>query len=430
MSQNPFTFGNPINDPNKFIGRDQAVRQIVSRLLSSAHESTSVVGERRIGKTSLLKHLSDPKIANNYGLNRGEYCLVYIDFQGLTDITPLRFWQRVLRIMSRRIKNEKILIEMNNISHRERIDLFDLEDLFFIIGNEGLNIVLLMDEFEFVTQNPNFGSDFFGGLRALAIHSNLSLVPSTRRELVDLCHSEEIKGSPFFNIFATVLLRPFTSEQVVDLLHGYSIGTGFDFTGEEINFITKLVGGHPIFTQIGGYYMFDGKLQGMKGTQLYEFVIESFRNQADQHFKYYWSHSSESEKITLLAAMAIRISDSKKKKPTKDRINELHSRASLDINELIKRGMMVEKDEFVYVFSPVFEQWISIEVAVMPGEEETVSSVEQWMAEGGYDQFDTVKKTLPKFKKKYWGAIGNVIKEFTLEVIGKITVDMITGSLI
>lgn len=51
MTINPFTFGNPIRDPSRFYGRKGDIRQIVNRLLSSAHESTSIVGERRIGKT-------------------------------------------------------------------------------------------------------------------------------------------------------------------------------------------------------------------------------------------------------------------------------------------------------------------------------------------------------------------------------------------
>ncbi len=429
MIQNPFTFGNPIRDDDRFIGRDRAIRQIVSRLLSSAHESTSVVGERRIGKTSLLKHLSNAYVAEGYGMNNDEYCLVYIDFQGLTDITPLRFWQRVLRLMSRKIKNENILAEIKDLARRDRIDLFDLEDLFYIVSDEGLNIILMMDEFEFVTQNPNFGSDFFGGLRALAIHSNLSLVPSTRRELVDLCHSEEIKGSPFFNIFATVVLRPFSLEEVEELLAKYSADTGFDFTETEKSFISNLVGGYPIFTQIGGYYMFDGKLQGMEGNQLLEYVIDSFREQADQHFTYYWSHSSESEKITLLAAMAIRNLKSKKASPTEEKLKELHSRAPLDINELIKRGLMIRRGDLVSVFSPVFEQWISLEVSAMPGEEENANNVEQWLRESGNDLLNPVKGALPNFKKKYWSPMGYILKQFSFELIEKITVDMLTGSL-
>ena len=429
MNQNPFTFGNPIRESDRFIGRERAIQQIVSRLLSSAHESTSVVGERRIGKTSLLKHLANPDIAQEYGLNKDKFCLVYIDFQGLTDITPLRFWQRVLRLMGRSIRNENLLYEIETIRKKDEIDLFDLEDLFYLISDEGVNIILLMDEFEFVTQNTNFGSDFFGGLRALAIHCNLSLIPSTRCELVDLCHSEEIKGSPFFNIFATVVLRPFTHQQAKDLLQRYSTGTEFPFSIEEISFIINLVGGYPIFTQIGGYYLYDGKLQGLESDQLLEYVIDSFREQADQHFKYYWSHSTESEKITLLAAMAIRNSDSKKNKPIKDRIKELHSRASLDINELVKRGLIVEIDNEVRVFSPVFEQWISLEVSAVPGEDENASSVEEWLKEGGNEKLNPVKGALPKFKKKYWGPVGNVIKEVSFGIIEKITVEMIVGTI-
>lgn len=33
---NPFTFGNPIKDPARFIGRKAEIRQIVNRLLSNA----------------------------------------------------------------------------------------------------------------------------------------------------------------------------------------------------------------------------------------------------------------------------------------------------------------------------------------------------------------------------------------------------------
>jgi len=107
--------------------------------------------------------------------------------------------------------------------------LFDLEDLFEQISANGRTVVLLMDEFEYVTQNPNFQSDFFGGLRALAIHQNLVLVTSTRRELVDLCHSDEIKGSPFFNIFASVILRPFLPDEAEGLVEAYTAEVGFHY---------------------------------------------------------------------------------------------------------------------------------------------------------------------------------------------------------
>src|SRR5512133_633092 len=258
---NPFTFGNPIKDPEKFYGRKADIRQIINRLLSSAHESTSVVGERRIGKTSLLNYLAHPQVAPMLGLTPDKFCLLYLDFQGLTDITPIRFWQRVLTKMAHSICDESLQPEIKRLVQQPSIDLFDLEDLFQSASDKGLTIVLLLDEFEYVTQNPNFKSDFFGGLRALAIHHGVALIPSTRRGLIDLCHSEEIKGSPFFNIFANVILRPFSPSETAEMIMGYTSGLDLTLTPREFDLVQSLGGGSPFFVQTAGYYVLDGKAQ-------------------------------------------------------------------------------------------------------------------------------------------------------------------------
>ena len=186
---NPFTFGNPIREPVRFFGRKQEIRQIVNRLLSSAHESTSIVGERRIGKTSLLNYLSDSRVAESLGLTPDKFCLVYVDFQGLTDITPQRFWQRVLGKMAQSICDKNLKSAIEALSQQTQFDLFDLEDTFEKSQRFGLTHVLLMDEFEYVTQNPNFKPDFFGGLRSLAIHHGVAF---------HSCHPSRPDGSvPF-----------------------------------------------------------------------------------------------------------------------------------------------------------------------------------------------------------------------------------------
>ena len=58
MRDNPFTYGNPISDPARFIGRRPEVAQVFSRLRNIEFESSSFVGERRVGKTSLLNYLA------------------------------------------------------------------------------------------------------------------------------------------------------------------------------------------------------------------------------------------------------------------------------------------------------------------------------------------------------------------------------------
>jgi len=303
-------------------------------------------------------------------------------------------------------------------AERNGLDLFDLEDLFGQVADHGLNLVMLLDEFEYVTQNPNFGSDFFGGLRALAIHHNLSLIPATRRELVDLCHSDEIKGSPFFNIFANVVLRPFARGDALKLVDGNLAESGIEIPSEERDYVQKLGGGHPFFLQMAGYYLVEGKAQGLAGESLAGFVQARFSEQADPHFSYCWSHSSESEKITLLTVLALsQAKPSKHNIPNLENLARLHSRAKLDTVSLLKRGLLEETAGAFALFSPSFGQWISREVTAGPGEEEPRADVEAWLAEGGRERLQTVKGALPRFKKRYWPLMGEVLKELSFELI-------------
>ena len=433
MNANPFTFGNPIRDPARFYGRVEDMRQIVNRLRSSAHESTSVVGERRIGKTSLLKHLENPDIATGLGLLPSEYCMVYIDFQGLTDITPQRFWQRVLHKMERSICMPVLVPEIQQLRKQGDFDLFDLEDLFDVIRNAGLTTVMLLDEFEYVTQNPNFGSDFFGGLRALAIHQNLPLVTATRRELVDLCHSEELKGSPFFNIFANVVLRPFSREEVLEMLDGYLAETDLTFSPQERDLVIGLGGGYPFFTQMAGNYLVDAKWKGFEEDALLKEVVASFDAQSDSHFTYMWSHSSESEKITLLVVLSLdRQKPSKKNIPNLENLARIHTRAHLDVPELVKRGLLLEdKADGTYrLLSSSLVRWIAREISAVPGEEESQASVQEWLKSGGRNELEPASGILPKFKKQYWPILGGLAKELSLELLGAVTWQILTAGVI
>ena len=419
---NPFTFGNPIKEPERFYGRKAEIRQIVNRLLSSAHESTSIVGERRIGKTSLLYYLSNPEVAVSLGLTPDKFCIVYVDFQGLTDITPQRFWQRVLGKMGHSVCDKSLQVACRKLSRQVVFDLFDLEDLFESISNKNLTTVLLMDEFEYITQNPNFKGDFFGGLRSLAIHDGVALIPATRRELVGLCHSEEIKGSPFFNIFVNVVLRPFTRPEVDELLTGY---TQDGLTSAEKDFIWNLGGGYPHFLQMAGYFLLEGKSQGLTEHELEKFVTGNFDQQANAHYSYLWSHCSESEKITLLCILTLaQQKPSKKTAPNLENLSHMRARASQDLPALSKRGLIYDIGDSYYIFSPSFEKWIRNEILAVPGEEESLGDVEQWLNSKKKISGEA-SKIYPKFKKKYWPLLEEFTHHFSVEFAAMGLVELI-----
>src|SRR5260370_34511297 len=87
MLDSPFTYGNPISKPSHFFGRQYEVGQVFSRLRNAEFESSSLVGERRMGKTSLLNYLATPEIRLSYGLDPAKYIFIYADLQPLDQET-------------------------------------------------------------------------------------------------------------------------------------------------------------------------------------------------------------------------------------------------------------------------------------------------------------------------------------------------------
>jgi hypothetical protein len=420
MIANPFSYGNPIRDPDRFYGRRWEVQQIVARLLSSAFESTAVIGERRMGKTSLLNYISHPQVAPTLGLAPDKYVLVYIDFQGLADITPTRFWQRVLGKMARNLEDAELKEAVRQVRAKEEIELFDLEDLLDLVEEKGLRVVLLFDEFEYITQSPNFRVDFFAGLRALASHKPLALITSTREELVELCHSDEIRSSPFFNIFGNVVLKPMSAEEVNELLDGSLADASFPIASEERDYLHSLAGRQPMFVQIAGYFLYEGHQRGYEGEGLYNFVEENFAQQADPHFTYQWAHSTESEKITLLALLALdRARKEEEPAPDLEQLAKLHPRAKHNLRDLRSRGLTVEDEGRYALCSSILSDWIGEEIMAAAGEEEEEQTAEEWLQ--GQEDMDEglgakVKSVLPKFNGKYWPIMGAFVRELSLKL--------------
>jgi hypothetical protein len=414
VPHNPFTFGNPISEPERFFCRKQEIRQILNRLMSSAHESTSIVGERRIGKTSLLNYLSNPECADSLGLAHDKYCLIYVDFQGLTDITPQRFWQRILGKMAHSICHPELIPAIKEITGRSKIDLFDLEDIFDSIHDKGMVVVLFMDEFEYVTQNPNFKGDFFGSLRALAIHHGVALIPATRRQLVDLCYSNELKGSPFFNIFANLVLKPFSRHEIDELINGYSKLGQMEITPEENDLIWSLAGGFPFFAQMAGYYLLEGKIQGLTGRPLEDSLLQNFSQQSGGHYSHLWSTSTESEKTILIAVLMLGSIPGLKKLPVSlEHLVKIRSRASVDAPVLARRGLLEENQGFS-LFSQGFGTWIHQELIATSEEDVTAGVMEPGKASS--EGFNLIQSTLHHYKKKYWSALSEIASGLSKEM--------------
>ncbi len=219
---NPFTERGVIRDPGRFFGRKQELMQILERL--AAMQSVSIVGERRIGKSSLLAMIA----ATGPDTLGSDFEFHYIDLQ-LVESTE-DFITRVLDALD---------AEGETIRDVER-------------AIENRKVILCLDEFE---QARNFSKDFSSGLRGMATTGHMALVTASQRKLADL--AGEVTTSPFFNIFTTLWLGEMDSQESEELLNGLARIGGKTFSPEDVTAAYQMTGGSPWKIQIFGYYLFE-----------------------------------------------------------------------------------------------------------------------------------------------------------------------------
>ena len=366
MSQNPFMFGAPIRDQDDFFGRDLIVSRIVNRLRSL--QASSVIGERRMGKTSLLYHLQEGDVIKEYNLDPDKYILVYFSFQSAGHMTPTQFWRRLLRPLSEKIPDGELHDEIERLRQMDSIDPFDIEELFLRLS-EDLNIVFLLDEFEEVTQATSLDADFFSFLRALATgrYIGLVFVTSSREKLSELSHAG-IVGSPFFNIFETFFLKPFSPDSGRSVLRAQLARGNIKFDEDEEDYLMALSGNHPFFLQMGASYLYDTyAIHGLDDDSLrparLERVEHEFLLQAGDHLGHYWKQSTDSQKIFLTALSVLRLTLGDDKKPDQASMNSAFREADIAARKLGDRGL-VKHDKGIYqMFSPAYERWILRELS-------------------------------------------------------------------
>ncbi len=407
LSTNPFTYGNPISDPTRFVGREREVEQIFSRLRNVEFESSSVVGERRMGKTSLLNYLAHPAVRRTHELDPDTYLFVYVDLQMVSkDMTPARLWQRLLQQMARSCQQSEVKQVFDQIRETESIDPFVLADVFTSVDEHEQYVVLLLDEFEHVTENPNFGPDFFYGLRSLAIHHHLALITSSRRELIDLCHSEAIRSSPFFNIFANINLRLFAQAEARHLISLALAETTISFTNAEIAAILRVAGSHPYFLQAACFFLFEAYSGKLGPEERIAFLYKAFHDEAMPHLAHYWRVSNEQEKI-VLTALALREQQSQGdgRLCTLKQLQDLYARSDQTLTRLQKRGLLLCEGDTCHLFNASFGAWICNELTNTTHDQQ---SYPEWLSSnaGLMERLSTVVKkemgeALPKVSSTY-----------------------------
>jgi len=345
--QNPFFNRQRITDPAFFVGRAGHIEALYSAVIT--HQCRSLVGERKLGKSSLLTHLGQPETLRHYGLDPERQLILYFDLESMASAGADDFWVEVLEALAARLPPSAgdVLAAVRRAADSGEVRFLNVRRLLRRVRDAGLDVVLCLDEFESLARNARFEPDFYGELRSLAGELGLIYLTASKRSLYELTyeHSDTL-SSPFFNIFSELSLGLMDEDEAHGLLANFSSQSGIAFCDDEIAFALSLAGTHPFFLQIAGFHLYDTPGCGKpRATEGYQQIRKRFLAEAEDHYRYLWSQLPSTQQLALAQL----------------------SQASEPVVRLLKQKALVQgRDEDPTPFSATFAEFLLRQRAEQP----------------------------------------------------------------
>lgn len=331
---NPYLNRVAIKDPRQFFGRTREVSKIFSRIGASRPQSISVVGERRIGKSSLLQYINNPEVRSRFLDKPASFVFVFIDLQQKRRLTLTDFFRQFFALIATEVDDHSIeSLDPSFDSVRSVLENF---------RRDGKKLIVLFDEFDAITANRAFDLEFYSFLRSIANNYDVAYVTSSARDLQELCHTQLIADSPFFNIFTNVFLRAFSRKESVELITRPSEEAGLALEGYARR-VMEIGGYFPYFLQIACSAFFDQLLEN-DGKLNREEVEATFLDEAKGQFRFIWDHMSEGQRQVI------------RDFTENGQIEKEHTHLYEDLK---RAGYFIEDDRGPRIFSSLFSSVIS-----------------------------------------------------------------------
>jgi hypothetical protein len=333
--RNPYLNRAMIKRPSEFFGRTKEIRKVYSRLDAPDPQSISIVGDRRIGKSSLLNYIYHPKNRKQHMQNNENAIFAYLDFQSDAAFDVPKFIDFLFNMFTLECKGK------HDFAARPRT-LDELRAVVQELHGAGKRIVILMDEFESITRNPKFEKQFFSFLRSLGNNYKVAYVTSSSEDLQQMCYDKDIADSPFFNIFGKLPLRPFTREEAVDLVVRASAFEGVPLEPHTAQII-ELAGLFPLYLQIACATVFEFLVDNEGAGPNWDDIRKTYMDEVDQHYRFVWERMDEAARGNLA-----RVASGKP-------VNKEHAFVN---EELERRGYLVQSDKGLQLFSSSFRDFV------------------------------------------------------------------------
>jgi len=232
---NPYEAGRPILDPQHFFGREE----LIARVLNTIHQNDVLIhGERRIGKTSLLRQLED----HLRTMDDPDYPFipVYVDVEG---VPQAEFFHLLMEEIAAGCQAAGHTIPALRFTQKAATDynyrdfLHDLQSLLEALqaaSQKTIRLTLLLDEVDAMNGYDQLVQQQFRRILMKQFARQVGIVASGVHVFQEWSRQE----SPFRNLFVEIHLDPLEEQEARRLIIEPVKGI-YDYDSEAVDLILR-----------------------------------------------------------------------------------------------------------------------------------------------------------------------------------------------
>lgn len=245
QTSNPFHWRGMVTDKAAFVGRERELASIFTRLKQLG--CVSVVGERRIGKSSLV-HQAYLEAPRQLG---GACRAAFVDMLSAKH----HMLAGLLAAIAEGLGTKG---EQPGGSAPEMLAAF--EEAVRELRKQGCLPVVFLDEFEALGERiEQFGDDLLESWRSLGNDGQIAFVTTSARPMDQVTRESGLTSS-FYNIFAQMTLVELTEKEARGFAQR-AVRVGGLEVGDDV-FISRVGKQHPLGLQVAAWHIFEARQAG------------------------------------------------------------------------------------------------------------------------------------------------------------------------
>lgn len=276
LASNPFVAAGMIEDSRLFVGREDELKSIVSRMTGVQPTSINIYGDKRIGKSSLLYHFL--QTWEQRVQNPNHYVVIYLSLRDAKCQTETGFYQELAKALLSSLPAWQNWIN-NILGNHQSLNRQEFSEFIKQFKQrQKLPVICLDDGEKFFNDTQEFNNGFYDNLRSLIDSNKLMLIIASHKKL-DFYSKKYKFTSLFFNLGHVFKLGELPDNEVKELLRlpASTIQNATPALSMDEQRLCKQLGGsHPFLLQIAGGLLCEARQRGHDEN----WVKEKFANQS------------------------------------------------------------------------------------------------------------------------------------------------------